>query len=445
MGDSRDFANRVWVRSLRAVAALVGALAAGAVLSAAAAAAPPDLTGSWINPVAPSAPAWHLQASSDLSTLRGTWTGGQGHGGLMGSFTATLNGSETEYTGTFHIDEAGNTVDGTITFTIETPDRVSITIQDTSCNFSCNMAPSTFTLDRAPATVIVGLGDSLASGEGNPDEPKRGDVPARWLDPRCDRSAKSYQAMTVARLRKAHPARQITFQFLACSGASIPIGLLGPYAGINPASPDLQGQVEVARTAIDGQKPNAVLLSAGVNDLQFGAVAQFCATYSNCMNRQWGFSGMTLSEWLDEQFAHLPNHYFQLAAAFHAAGWDGKRIFITQYPNLFNDSDGSVCARIHFTGPFYMTRTEALGLEGRLIELNRDIATAAHDYGWHLVKAPSGFNTHGYCAAHSWIVTYSVSKAQQGDPNGTLHPNLEGQTAIANQVYAAISGALKLH
>jgi hypothetical protein len=124
------------------MAALVAALGAASLVSAGAIAAAPNLTGSWINPASPSSPPWILKASSDLSTLTGTWTGSGGHAALMGSFTTTVNGTGTAYAGTFHITELSNVVNGAITFSIVTPDKITVNIQATGGQ------PSTFTLTR---------------------------------------------------------------------------------------------------------------------------------------------------------------------------------------------------------------------------------------------------------------------------------------------------------
>ena len=73
--------------------------------------------------------------------------------------------------------------------------------------------------------LIVGLGDSTASGEGNPDH---GIASVRWQDGRCHRSARGFEAQAAARIEAASQKTSVTFVPLACSGASIPTGMLGP-------------------------------------------------------------------------------------------------------------------------------------------------------------------------------------------------------------------------
>jgi hypothetical protein len=112
--------------------------------------------------------------------------------------------------------------------------------------------------------LIVGIGDSFSSGEGNPDVPAKmkwtpyrdtdplvgdpttgasspGFVPlrkadgdyfaAQWIDRACHRSAYGYQLRVAIHLAVKNPRRAITFLGYACSGAEINEGLFNPYMG----------------------------------------------------------------------------------------------------------------------------------------------------------------------------------------------------------------------
>ncbi len=112
---------------------------------------------------------------------------------------------------------------------------------------------------------IVGIGDSFASGEGNPDVPVQfddarvmdyGPMPdgprlsgypvragrwdevgdplflangARWLSAACRRSAYGHQFRTAMQLALEDPHRTVTFANLACAGAEIVKGLFRPH------------------------------------------------------------------------------------------------------------------------------------------------------------------------------------------------------------------------
>ena len=70
--------------------------------------------------------------------------------------------------------------------------------------------------------LVVGMGDSYASGEGMPDVPAvTGIAPAQWLDEKCHRSLLSAQSLAAARLAAENPHQSVTFITRACSGARI--------------------------------------------------------------------------------------------------------------------------------------------------------------------------------------------------------------------------------
>jgi hypothetical protein len=111
--------------------------------------------------------------------------------------------------------------------------------------------------------LVVGIGDSFSSGEGNPDVPAKlgwtadtsvdwaadgsqiidsvtagpvrkavGDYfAAQWIDRACHRSAYSYQLRSALHLALAQDDRAITFLGYACSGAEVNEGLFQPYQG----------------------------------------------------------------------------------------------------------------------------------------------------------------------------------------------------------------------
>ncbi|WP_141471763.1 MULTISPECIES: hypothetical protein [Sinorhizobium] len=107
--------------------------------------------------------------------------------------------------------------------------------------------------------LIVGLGDSFASGEGNPDIPVRlsneldGDsafpLPkrratssmmqtdaAQWLDRDCHRSLLGAQQRAAIQFSARRPKEETIFLGFACSGAEILEGIVGPYAGTGDTS-----------------------------------------------------------------------------------------------------------------------------------------------------------------------------------------------------------------
>jgi hypothetical protein len=99
--------------------------------------------------------------------------------------------------------------------------------------------------------LIVAMGDSFASGEGNPDHPAvlRAVSPdvhwpfaknagrhvledAAWWDEACHRSLLSWPALTALRLAVENPREVVQFASFACSGAEVYDGMLR--AQVNP-------------------------------------------------------------------------------------------------------------------------------------------------------------------------------------------------------------------
>lgn len=299
--------------------------------------------------------------------------------------------------------------------------------------------------------LIVGLGDSNGSGEGNPDIP--GVALPKWEDFRCHRSAQSYQARTASAIEKSSDQASVTFVHLACSGASLPAGLLGHYRGINdPGGVALPAQVDQLDRLLGRRKPDAVILSVGVNDIGFGPLVAFCIEQNGCFARK-GFDPSQPNKDLDDvvaqRIAALPGWYAKAAARFKALGIKPGDVYVTEYFDSTRDSGGKTCnplVRVYGHGTF--TETEAdWAYDNVLIPLNHAVAAAAREHGWHLVSgAQQLFRRHGYCSDDSWIVPLTSSLFKQGlfwkglgaAKAGTLHANAEGHQIQARLVSASL-------
>ena len=176
---------------------------------------------------------------------------------------------------------------------------------------------------------IAGLGDSIASGEGNPDRaialsddgfcfrsymstagaqyyrPSRAgykggracDAPdsltvwqrqsALWFNAACHRSLYSYQTRTALALAVRYPHIAVTYLPLACTGATIADGLFGAQrarecppnksantcAGtVNAQLPELREALAAAKRRQPDRKLDLVLLSIGANDINFSGL-----------------------------------------------------------------------------------------------------------------------------------------------------------------------------
>jgi hypothetical protein len=167
--------------------------------------------------------------------------------------------------------------------------------------------------------LIAGMGDSFASGEGNPDGPVRfsrertasyggegkdllgyparvgswktiGDKAfieenARWLDQACHRSLYSFELRAALQLALEDPHRAVTYVGVACSGAEVTAGLFLRYKGNEwvPNPPVLSqisaiAQAQCGKTDAPAQDlPEAYHMQGAIRDLQGGLVLRKCA------------------------------------------------------------------------------------------------------------------------------------------------------------------------
>ncbi len=294
--------------------------------------------------------------------------------------------------------------------------------------------------------LIIGLGDSVASGEGNPEVTKANGGP-KWNDKQCHRSALAGQSRAAMRVEWRDPHTSVTFVHLACSGATILKGLLGRYEGIEPVKGSVKKpQIAVARDIVKKRTIDAVFLSIGANDLDFGTIVKNCF-YGDCIDPSdtydvtKSFNTKVADKVLEKRYARLAPCLTKLAAACELAngGIDvtPSRIYLVEYFNPTLDKDGVTYCEAD--GPLWYNiqpKEMKWADENVITHLNGEVAAAAARFGWTLIGGISTmFEKHGYCAEQQrWIVTYDDSKDVQGDINGTMHPNNVGHFATGVRI-----------
>jgi len=299
--------------------------------------------------------------------------------------------------------------------------------------------------DRAQITrvhvddrLVVALGDSVASGEGNPEGTKR------WLDPPCHRSAAAGFHVATRRLAEAEGPASITFVSLACSGAEVEKGLLGEYRGIVPKKgqapypPQVDRLKRIARARPPGEegapRVDAMLLSVGANDVHFSGIVMKCLRPGDCRESSEAA--------VRKDLAVLEGNYDKLGTALQETAPETP-VLITEYFDPTRDKKGEFCRwSVGAT-----TEAEARWAYDSLLHpLNTKVAAAAIRNDWQLVDGISAdFERHGYCAGDErWVRLASKSLLRQHDPWGTLHPSEEGHRAIAERVLQPLAKALGL-
>jgi lysophospholipase L1-like esterase len=258
---------------------------------------------------------------------------------------------------------------------------------------------------RVKDLLIAGMGDSFASGEGNPNLPvafsesrrfrnfyperEQNDAGgnARWTDELCHRSLYGQQLRAALQIAIENPQASVTFLDLSCSGASIINGILGPQSYVERISSGTQGNGPTGRFIAGGERDSQLyrlvrelcrerpqmrrglpycpgnafrrpldflFLSVGGNDIGFSNIVAWASLRDTVSTSIAGFFGATVS---DEEFSRrmrdvLPDSYARLAAALEAtvplsSGVDGvfdpSRIVLTAYPDLVTNEAGGIC------------------------------------------------------------------------------------------------------
>jgi len=250
---------------------------------------------------------------------------------------------------------------------------------------------------------IAGLGDSIASGEGNPDRqialadegfcfrnylgsangqyyrPSRAgykggracEAPdslqlwqrqsALWFNSACHRSLYSYQTRTALALALRYQHIAVTYLPLACTGATIPEGLLGAQrarecpptksaAGcrgtVNAQLDELRTAVTAAKRRQPDRKLDLILLSIGANDINFsGLVADVIVDTptERALFRRSGVMG-TVDDSRAALARDLPQSFGRLREALKPlVGGDLSRVVYVSYANPTLAGDGAPC------------------------------------------------------------------------------------------------------
>jgi lysophospholipase L1-like esterase len=313
--------------------------------------------------------------------------------------------------------------------------------------------------------TILSLGDSYASGEGNPRNIDawlglRNPIAAftpYWDDDKCRRSTRAAPAQAALAIEKSDPRTPVTFVHLACSGATIANGVLGPQS----ASGQPGSQIDQARKVLRGHRVDAVLLSIGGNDIGFTSLLENCLLNANCPLRPVTTGPLagyaTAQAGVQAVLGQLGPAYQSVANAVADIA-PGAPIFITMYPDITRNANGGPCIYLTMTpsdfawaretiltptpGPNYAYRTttnQTVNFPLANGTLNAQIAATA-GIGMRPVTgswSASGDSAigHGICAGRqSWVLPANLN----GNSRGAFHPNPAGQVAIAQAIEAEL-------
>ena len=366
--------------------------------------------------------------------------------------------------------------------------KVSITYNEPAACLFCGPGPQ-HTLDTtanitAPwndpgAYVIVSIGDSIASGEGNPN------VPAShshnnyglWDDPNsdydhkfypadeqavwpnyapCHRSGWAGPALAAQQIQAGSP--NVTFIHYACSGAKV-----SPGDTDSNTVQDAVNQLRIVRQRVP--RIDALLITAGANNLHgafgsgIGALVERClvggsaSVFTSCaVDTQ---VGQDVSNSLDQ----LSGSYARLAAVINCMNPDTgapeqscnhpqdqipKMVLITEYMDPSHDRDGvdfdDAILGPHCSAPAFGALHSYdwsfffYSIIDPLNQVVDSFPTIARNVGFSgqvfaLTGIEQTFSTHGICAGNQhWVFDIGDSLKLLGSAlggtkkNGTMHP-----------------------
>jgi lysophospholipase L1-like esterase len=313
---------------------------------------------------------------------------------------------------------------------------VDVTITD---GLRISHASTTVSLAAPVPGAYVALGDSYASGEGNPA--------GGWVDRSgvvvanvnatdgCDRSADAYPVLVARQL--AAQATSAPLSFLACSGATttdlLPTspaaseGLAGA-GGDHGEGPQLGDSAELGGAQL-------VTLTIGGNDLYFVPVMLTCFTIPD-----WCTSSSPVPAVRDLR-ANIARLGSALAATYQQVQVlaPHARIIVVSYPRLVPVARSLArailergCAGLRGEALIYLSRAETA--------LNNVITKAASASGLTLADPNVGAGSfasgggHTLCGATPWFNPLDLRH-----PRYSFHPNVAGQRALANAVESALT------
>lgn len=203
--------------------------------------------------------------------------------------------------------------------------------------------------------LVVGLGDSYASGEGMPDVPKKSlQRKSQWLDKKCHRSLLSAQSLTAARLAASNLHRSVTFVSRACSGAKI-----DEVHNLEQKHKTKEAQLSAIKTDLcldklkggvcEGKirQPDLVLLSIGGNDAHFAPMIKNTELWHITRGRNSNELDDRRLKMRDEGLKFIWERFPSLADTLldPIKGFDKATIIHVNYPNpLFkNGAEGEIC------------------------------------------------------------------------------------------------------
>ncbi|HEX8912691.1 MAG TPA: SdrD B-like domain-containing protein [Humisphaera sp.] len=407
-----------------------------------------------------------INGTSFESTFAVTFDGGAS---VVGSAAPTYS---------WHV--TGNTFGGSVDFASASPTwttnlpegKYTVTLTASGGGVSVSQTQTVKVVDH----LVVVMGDSYISGEGNPNSPRQYDDfgfvkrETRWAaggnqaetdwNAYAHRSSNSGAVQAALQLERSDPHSSVTLVFVAQSGATIERGILGGYNGAGA----VQGvgydvpQIDKVKALVGTRHVDSLTVSVGGND---AGVADVLGDLVNAVPGWNGYSADLQAAW--DRFATrlkgLEDYWYpELGKQLKQKLGDVGQVYLTEYPDPTRGPGGAVLDKVlDDVVPFHEVDQQELNLaiQKVLVPLATAMHKAAAKQGWTLVDgiASKFAEGHGYGSfSGSWFVTADQSTISQGPrwnrnvapslddlmkTTGKAHPNAQGQLVYRDAIYAA--------
>jgi lysophospholipase L1-like esterase len=252
---------------------------------------------------------------------------------------------------------------------------------------NCQGQSTSQTTQPISTKTYAALGDSVAAGLG---------LSGSSTDTQCGRSSEAYSTQVASALG-------VQAKNYSCSGATV--GDL--FTTQHLTGPNNPAQI---KQAFKNGKPDLITITAGANDAHWADFIKACQV-SNCATNT---------------NTHLANRFLiSLQAKLYAALLDIRlhsrgtppQVVLTGYYQAFSDQ----CAAAQTD----ITPAELTWIHDETVALNQTIQQVSSHFSFAKF-APVDFTGHDICSSDPWI--------QRPGEAASFHPNLAGQTAIAQAI-----------
>jgi hypothetical protein len=316
--------------------------------------------------------------------------------------------------------------------------------------------------------LVVVLGDSYISGEGNPDHVSKKDGILKdikcdmatfskvsdkistnqdlWQEAHAHRSLKNgaYYAVSMYDGRQNSTFNLIRYISFARSGAKIKEGLINPNLDEDRDKYINIGQISEAKNNLKNTQIDLLILSISGNDVNFAGSLKAMVTdwFDGEKNLKNDTERQRLEKKFYERLSLLPDKFTQLSSELKKLKF--RKAMIVEYPvSLFETMrngkvvDGESCG-IFYSELSGLTLEKEDGILFKKLgnDLNKVIAYEANRFNWVYVDGiADAFLGHGYCAPDTYYVGAEESCQKQDDFQGMVHPNEKGNKIIGKAIF----------